>query len=88
MAQTEIAFRSTALKALRAKGIDFCVVAVDSIYVDILPAQDEWEPMRIALPDELSGRTVRALWRAYKIPIHWFWNPLMIPGDEDENPPC
>lgn len=88
MAETEVALRITALRALKARGIDYYVDPSNSVYVDITPSQPEFEPMRIALPEELSRKTVRMLWRHYKIPIHWFWNPLMIPGEEDFKPPC
>lgn len=87
MAQTEVALRSTALRALRAKKIDYYVDPEEPLYVDIVPTQEGLEPMRIPLEDELSGKAVRSLWRHYKIPIHWFWNPLVIPGDEEEKPP-
>jgi hypothetical protein len=87
VAQTEVALRSTALRALRARKIDYYIDPEDPLYVDLVPTQEGFEPIRLALADELSGKAVRSLWRHYKIPIHWFWNPVMIPGDEDNNPP-
>jgi hypothetical protein len=87
VAQTEVALRSTALRALRARKIDYYVDPEDPLYVDIVPTQEGFEPMRVALEEELSGKTVRSLWRHYRIPIHWFWNPLMIPGEEETGRP-
>jgi hypothetical protein len=88
VAESEVATRETALRALRAKKIDFFVDPEDPLYVTIMPLDETLSgPEYIPIPEELSTKLVRHLWWHYKIPIHWFWNPLMIPGDEEEKPP-
>jgi hypothetical protein len=88
VAESEVATRQTALKALKAKKIDFFVNPDNPLYVSIMPLDESLSgPERIAIPEELSAALVRYLWWHYKIPIHWFWNPLMIPGEEEKKPP-
>ena len=89
MAQDEAPTRATALKALKAREIDFFIDPDDELYVWIMPLDEKLAgPECIALPEVLSSKTVRYLWWHYRIPIHWFWNPLMIPGAEDNKPLC
>jgi hypothetical protein len=41
----------------------------------------------ICIPPELGRKLVHYLARRFSVPIQWFWNPLMIPGDEDRRRP-
>jgi hypothetical protein len=88
MAQTDVATREAFFKALRAKGIDYLVDQENPVFVSILPNEEGVHPQKLAIPDPLPPKLVCYLWWHYKIPIHWFWNPIMIPGDEDQKPPC
>lgn len=74
--------RETALRALRAGGVD--VSADKSGNVTLAGEITE----TIHIPDELGSRMVWRLADRYKVPIHWFYNPLMIPGEEDKRRPC
>jgi len=88
VAESEVATRETALKALKAKKIDFFVDPENPLYVSIMPLDETLSgPERIAIPDQLSTMLVRYIWWHYKIPIHRFWNPKMIPGEEENEPP-
>lgn len=80
MPETEYALRTTALKALRAKKINHYVDPSDNLFVNIVPSQEDLVPLKLPMPEKLGNKTIRLLWRAYDIPIHWFWNPSMIPG--------
>jgi hypothetical protein len=66
------------------------------LYVSPRPGLGDWfvevspidEPGHLEyIPPELSRRTVNRLVRRYEIPKPWFYNPLLIPGDEEKKPP-
>ena len=79
--------RDTAIRALKAKKVDISFGSdglVTLIGKDSSGFQNE-ETVRI--PDELGRRFVDRLSRLFDVPIHWFYNPLMIPGEEEQSKP-
>lgn len=76
--------REVALRALRARTGLYISVALDSYWVMVA---DEHNSTPEYIPEELERRLVARLSRVYNVPIHWFYNPLMIPGEEEKKPP-
>lgn len=75
--------RQDALRALRAtKHLDLVVQG------NRVTIADGEKIETVILPDELSRRIVDRLAYRWNVPKHWFYNPLMIPGDEENRPPC
>lgn len=76
--------REIALRALRAKPGLYISTSTDSHWVMVA---DEHTANPEYIPLELERRLVARLSRVYSIPIHWFYNPLMIPGEEETQLP-
>ena len=82
--------RVIVLRALRAAGPPHSskklelLEDVTSYWVTITDGED------IALeniPPEVGRLLVDRLVYKWDVPRHWFYNPLMIPGDEESKPP-
>ena len=74
--------REAAIRALRAKKLDLSFSENNLVQI-----AGEGHMTTECIPPELGRRQVHRLSRLYKVPIHWFYNPLMIPGDEEKRPP-
>ena len=72
--------RETVFAAFRAKKIDFVPLHLVEV------AGPSGEMTTECIPPELGRREPQRLSSLYGIPIQWFYNPLMIPGDEDKKP--
>lgn len=68
--------RANVIKALKASGVD---VAEDSAGT-ILAKGDRIETL--ILPPEVNKQMLNYLKRRYDVPIHWFFNPHMIPDPQ------
>jgi hypothetical protein len=82
MTESEVT-KEVALRALKAKGLGIVCGNDDNVEI-----ASEDETSLETIPAELGKKLVSRLARVYKVPIHWFYNPLMIPGEEDKKPPC
>jgi len=66
--------RKVVLAALRAKGVD--IAQEEGVGNYTLVKGDRIESVNI--PKEVSKRMLQRFQRVYGVPIHWFYNPLMI----------
>jgi hypothetical protein len=77
--------RETVFAAFVAKGIDFAPVPNSKhLYEVAAPNGEMWTEY---IPPELARRTPQRLSEVYDIPLQWFFNPLMIPGEENKKKP-
>jgi hypothetical protein len=73
------------MKALRAtKGLD---VSGPTGALDLVTIADGEKIETISMSEPIQRKMLDYLGRRYKTPIHWFYNPLMIPGKEDDCKP-
>jgi len=71
--------------AFRAKGIDFAPVPNQKHLFEV--AAPNGEMYTECIPPELGRWLPQRLSDTYDIPLQWFYNPLMIPGDQHGKPP-
>jgi hypothetical protein len=77
--------RETVFAAFRAKGIDYAPIPDTKNLVEVAaPNGEMWTEY---IPPELERRAPQRLSDVYDIPLQWFYNPLMIPGDEEKKKP-
>lgn len=60
--------------AIRGKGLDV------SIKNGLLYVVKNESPEKLDLPSKVGRKMLFRLGARYDIPMHWFWNPEMIPG--------
>lgn len=70
--------RSTAVKALKASGVEVHATG-SGCYTLAFDGNIE----EIDIPTELGSRLVHRLHRLYRVPKHWFYNDDMIPGSAE-----
>ena len=77
--------QATVFAAFRAKKIDFAHVKGSKHLYEVAAPSGEMNTEYI--PSELGRRLPQRLADTYEIPIQWLYNPLMIPGEEENKPP-
>ena len=87
----DYASRDVVIKALRAAGPPHSphrlVVSPKGFFTTI--ATDDGKKLACEyLPEKVSRRTVNRLCRRCKVPKPWFYDVLLIPGDEEKQKPC
>ena len=80
--------RETVFAALRAKKINYAAVPdspQSKHMVEIAhPNGNTWIEY---IPPELGRREPQRLADLFDIPVEWFYNRLLIPGEEEDKPP-
>lgn len=76
--------QETVLAAFHAKKIYFAAVADSKHLFEV--AAPNGEMYTEYIPPELGRRLPQRLSELYGIPLSWFYNPLMISGDNDGKP--
>lgn len=71
--------RSTAIKALRASGVE-----VHATGADWYTLAYEGTIVEVEIHSELGSRIVHYFHRVFKVPKHWFYNEYMIPGGPEK----
>lgn len=82
------ATRKTVFECFKAKNINYAIVpdtATTKHLVEV--AGPDGQLSTEYIPPELGRREPQRLADIYDIPLPWFYNPLLIPGDEDKKPP-
>jgi hypothetical protein len=84
--------RDIALRALRASGPPNSPckleLAEHPIHKWFITITDGNKARLEYIPPALGRRLVNRLSQDWKVPKGWFYEPLMIPGEEDKKPPC
>lgn len=79
---------TTVFSAFRAKQINFAPAEIPGRkYMFEVSGPDGEDPVVEYIPPELGRREPQRLADLYDIPLAWFYNPLLIPGEENDKPP-
>jgi hypothetical protein len=77
--------RETVFAAFHARSVDYAPVPGSKDLYEVAAPNGEMNTEYI--PTELGRMLPQRLADTYDIPIQWFYNPLMIPCDEEKKKP-
>lgn len=77
MSETTVS-REVVLRVLNAANVDVLIGENGEVTL----AKEGVVIETIILPDRVEKRMLFRFQRKYGVPIHWFWNPTMIPPPE------
>jgi hypothetical protein len=80
--------RTTVFACFKAKKIDYAIVPDTPKSKHLVEvAGPDGQMSTEYIPPELGRRLPQRLAEIYDIPLPWFYNPLLIPGDSDKGKP-